>query len=295
MNNFCIVTDSCCDLPRNYIEENNVPFVSLTCNFDDTEYVDDFGKSIDHRSFYNNMRNGIQPKTSQPSTKAFENMFRDVLEKGMDILYICVSKGLSGTINSANIARTYLLEEFPQAKIEIVDILTASLGEGLMVMKAIDMKNEGSTFEDIIKFLHENIQKLNTYITVNDLEPLRRGGRISASAAAIGKILNINPILTINDEVQVKAIGKIRGRKKAINKLCDIIKARIVNPENQIICISHGDCLEEAERIRNIISNELPIKKIIISNIGPVVGTYGGPGAIAVFFIGKERKHSLIF
>jgi DegV family protein with EDD domain len=294
MKDYIIMTDSCSDLPREYIERNDIQFVSLTCTFEGKEYVDDFGKSLSYKDFYAGMGRGVIPKTSQPSPEAFYNVFKGILDAGKDILYVCVSSGLSGTYNSANIAKTMIKDEYKEANIAIVDVLTASLGQGLMVMKAINMKNNGSSMEEIVSCIENSKLNLNTYITVDDLNHLKRGGRISTAAAFVGTILHIKPLLTLNNEGKVMAILKVKGRKSAINKLASFVIEKIEDPENEIVTICHGDVQEEAERLRDIILKEKKVKDVVINHIGPVVGTYGGPGALAVFFVGKHRQNHMI-
>lgn len=294
MKDYVIITDSCSDLPRDYIEKNKIPFVSLTCTFDGKEYSDDFGKSLSYKDFYDGMRRGVIPKTSQPSPEAFYKVFKEILDTGKDVLYVCVSSGLSGTYNSANIAKSMVSDEYSDAKIAIVDVLTASLGQGLMVMKAVDMKSNGSSMDEIVNYIEGVKLNLNTYITVDDLNHLKRGGRISTAAAFVGTILHIKPLLTLNNEGKVMAILKVKGRKSAINKLASFVIEKIEDPENEIVTICHGDVQEEAERLRDIILNEKKVKEVIINYVGPVVGTYGGPGALAVFFVGKHRQNHMI-
>ncbi len=290
MRDFIIMTDSCSDLPKAYIDEKRIPFAMLTCRIGNQEYRDDFGESLPYERFFDYMREGAVPKTSQPNTHDFYEVFKEQADKGLDVLYICVSSGLSGTLSSAHSARDMLLNESPGSTIHIFDALTASLGQGLMVMKAQKMKEEGRSMPEIAEYLEQNVQRLNTYIIVNDLSHLRRGGRISAAAAAVGKVLGINPLLTISSEGKVLKLGTVRGRKKAIGRLAELVAERIESPEDQTVCICHGDCLDEAEYLKGLLIDTVGPKDVFINFIGPVVGTYGGPGAMAVFFMGSERQ-----
>lgn len=290
MRDFTIITDSCCDLPLSYIENLKIPYVSLTCNYKGTELLDDFGTSYPFKNFYEDMRNGETPKTSQPSSDSFYSSFKKILEHEKDILYIAVSSGLSGTTNSAHVAKHMLEEKYSNAKIHIVDILTASLGQGVLVLHAYEMQREGKTLSEIIHYLENVTQQLNTYIIVDDINHLKRGGRISAATAFVGMLLNIKPFLTISNFGKVLPIGKIRGRKKALNTLFEKFTEKIENPEDQIIAISHGDCIEDALALKKLILSTVKIKDVVINYIGPVVGSYGGPGALALFFLGKQRE-----
>ena len=294
MKDFLIMTDSCCDLPIEYINEKKIPYVSLICNFDGVEYKDDFGQTQSYKDFFNGLREGIVPKTSQPSSQEVYNKFEEIIKSGKDIVYLCVSSGLSGTFNGANVAKDMILEEYKDANIHLVDCLTASLGEGLLVMKAIEMKEEGKSKDEIINYLEEIKQRLNTYILVDDLSYLKKGGRISSAAATIGMVLHVKPILTVNHEGRVMPILKVKGRKKSIVKLIEIAKERIENPKDEIITICHGDCLEEATKLKEKLMEEIGPKDVIINYIGNTVGSYSGAGALSIFFFGSERQHHII-
>ncbi|NFU30171.1 DegV family protein [Clostridium botulinum] len=294
MKEYIIMTDSCCDSPSEYIENNHIPYIPLTCNDEGKEYIDNFGQSLPYKQFYEAMIKGEIPKTSQPSPEAYYKVFKELIDKDKDILYVCVSSGLSGTYNSANIAKNMILDEFRNARIEIVDVLTASLGQGIMVMKAMDMKKNGLTIDEVTSYLEENKLNLNSYMVVNDLIHLKRGGRISTAAALIGTVLNIKPILTLNDEGRVITVRKAKGRKVAIRKLAEIVIERIKNPEEEIVAISHGDSDLDAEKLRERILKEIKVKDIIINYVGPVVGTYGGPGSLNVFFMSDHRQNHII-
>ena len=294
MRDFVIMTDSCCDLPKDYIYGNNIPFAMLPFSYNDKEYLDDLGQSLSQKQFFDDLRTGALPNTSQANSESFYNIFKSAAERDEDIIYIGVSSGLSGTYNSANIGKTAILEEFPNAIIHIIDVLTASLGQGLMVRKAVEMKNDGHSADQIVFEIEKNIQNLNTYITVEDLNFLKRGGRISNVAATIGTVLHLKPILTINHEGRVIPVLKVRGRKKSITKLAEIVMEKIINPETQTIAICHADCYEEAVKLKEEIVGKVSVKEVLIHYIGPVVGRFSGPGALAVFFIGESRQHHVI-
>ena len=294
MKDYIIMTDSCCDLSSEYIQKNNIPYVSLTFNVKGKEYEDNFGQNLPYKEFYDFMKDGEIPKTSQPSPEVYYKVFKEFIHKEKDILYVCVSSGLSGTYNSANIAKNMILDELQDVRIEIVDVLTASLGQGIMVMKAMDMKKNGATIDEVTSYLEESRLKLNSYMVVNDLIHLKRGGRISTAAAIIGTVLNIKPILTLNDEGRVITVRKAKGRKVAISKLVQIVSERIKNPEEEIIAISHGYAELDAEKLKERILKEIKVKDIIINYVGPVVGTYGGPGSLNVFFMSDHRQNHII-
>lgn len=292
MRDFVIITDTCCDLPIEYIKEKNIPYISLTCQYNGREYSDDFGQTLTHKKFFNDLRNGTLPTTSLANASSYYNMFEKIAKDKKDIIYIGVSSGLSGSINSAHIAKNMMLEKYSDVSIFIVDILTASLGQGLMIIKAIELQEAGKSSKEIVDYLENTKQNLNTYITVNDLSHLKRSGRISSGAAAVGIVLHIKPIICINRHGKVMPVLKIKGRKKSINKLADICAERIIDPEEQTIAICHGDCLIEAEKLKSEIEKRITVKKVLLHYIGPVVGRFGGPGAIGLFFLGKPRQHS---
>lgn len=291
MEKYAIITDSCCDMPYSYIEENNIPFASLTMRFQDKEYKDDFKKSMDADTFYKYLKDGVMPATSQANVNDFYNIFTEALKNNEKILYIGVSSGLSGTVNSASVAKK-MIEEEGENKIYILDTLTASLGQGLLLMKAVNMKNEGKTIDQVYDYLQSERFKLNTYITVDDLKHLKNGGRISGAAAAIGIVLHIKPVMTLNNEGRIIPCLKIKGRKKVMSKLREIVTERI--EDKDIIAICHAQCPEEAEKLKNELMADSGIKEVLINEIGPVVGTHGGPGAMGIFFIGKERQNHVI-
>ena len=284
-----IVTDSSCDLGINFIEENNIELIPLLLNLDGETLKDDLGKSLGYREFYEKLRAGSMPSTSQINIYTFEEKFKELLDKGYEILYIGLSSALSGTFNSANMARNNILEENQNAKIAVVDSISVSMGLGMLIKKACKMIEEGKMLEDIVQWIEENKNKVIHAILVDDLKHLKRGGRVSASTAAVGSILNIKPLLKLNNSGAVEASEKIKGKKKGLKRLASIIKENAINIENEILYIMHGDVLEEAQYLKEIILQELNFKDVKVEYIGTVIGTHGGPGTIATVFWGNER------
>jgi DegV family protein with EDD domain len=289
MKKMKILIDSNCDLPREYVINNEIPFVSLTCTLKNETFKDDFGKHMDYKHFYDEVRKGEMPTTSQVNEFTFEETFRNYAKEGYDILYIAFSSALSGTHNSAVVAREMVLEEFKDTNIRIVDTKSASMGEGLLVHYAYEMMKKGSSLDEIANWLEENKLKINHWFTVDDLKHLKRGGRVSATSAMIGSILEIKPILHVDSEGKLVSVSKVKGRKKSVKVLADMLKEKIVDPDNQVIGISHGDCLQDAENLKKYIQAEVNVKDFIIGNIGPGVGSHSGPGTLALFFIGADR------
>ncbi len=290
MGNFVLMTDSGCDLPLSYIEQHNIVTASLTYALDDDEYLDDFGRSQDHGSFYEAMRQGAKTRTSQTNASAFIEVFRSIAAKGEQVLYVSLSSGLSGTYNSALLARQTVVEEYPGASISVVDSLSASLGQGLLVRAALDMRQAGHSREETTQWLEDNKLKMNHWFTVEDLEYLRRGGRISNLKAAVGGILNVKPVLNMDDTGHLSPVSKVRGRKKSIKALADLAAGRILRPQEQIIGISHGDCLDDAQQLAALIQEKVTVKEVFISQVGPVIGAHSGPGTLALFFYGSDRN-----
>ncbi|MFL0248661.1 DegV family protein [Candidatus Clostridium stratigraminis] len=284
-----IIIDSCCDLPKEYIDKNNVPVLSMAVNFRGQEYKDDFGVSLPYKDFYDEVRKGEMPSTAQINVYDYSEEFKKHVSLGKSVICIVFSSALSGSYNSACIAMDMILEEYKDADITVIDSKCASLGEGLLDYYAIEMLKNGSSKDEIITFIENNKLKINHWFTVDDLNHLKRGGRVSATAAAIGTLLNIKPILHVDDEGRLIPVTKEKGRKKSIKALAEELDKNIVNPEEQIIFISHGDCIEDVELLKKLILERHKVKDIIVNSIGPVIGSHSGPGTVALFFMGEKR------
>ncbi|WP_027633090.1 DegV family protein [Clostridium hydrogeniformans] len=287
--NLVILTDSSCDLPIEYLNENNIPALGLVYHFKGKDYVDDFGQTINYKDFYDAVRNGELPTTSQVNAFRFEEEFTKHVKEDKAIIYIAFSSALSGTYNSSLIAKEAVLEKYPKADITIIDSKCASSGVGLLVYYANEMRRNGASKEEIISWVNDNLIKTNHYFTVNDLNHLKRGGRVSSTSAIIGTILDIKPILYVNSEGKLISINKVKGRKKSIKTLVDYFRTNVINPEEQVVFISHGDCLNDAEHLKKLLCDEFKIKDVIISSVGPCIGSHGGPDILTLFFLGKER------
>ena len=284
-----IVTDSSCDLGMDYIKENEVGLLNLILNINGKTIKDDFGQTLSYEEFYSEMRNGAMPTTSQANVNAFEKEFLNHVKNGDSIIYIGMSSNLSGTYNSANIAKNNILEEYPNADISLVDSLSVSVGLGIQVAKACEMKKKGFSKDEIVEWLEENKYKVGHSIIVDDLNHLKRGGRISGATAIVGGILNIKPTLTIDNEGRLINVDKVKGKKKAIKHIANEIIEKAVNTENEILYICHGDCLEEAETLKELVLEETKFKDVIIRYLGVCVAAHGGPGALAAVFLSESR------
>jgi len=284
-----IMTDSSSDLPLGYIVENKVPFISLTYHFKGKDYPDDFGNTLDYHEFYDAVRAGEMPSTSQVNVQTYVDKFREYAEQGATLIYIGFSSGLSGSLQSAQVAKKTILEEYRQADITVIDSLSASLGQGLLVYYAYELRNKGASKDEIISWVEENKLKVNHWFTVDSLDHLKRGGRISGAAAAVGGLLNIKPVLKVDNEGRLTPVTKVQGRKKSIRMLAEMLEHRIVRPEEQVIAISHGDCPDDAKLLESILKEKFSFRQTIINQIGPVIGSHAGPGTLAVFFMGQNR------
>lgn len=284
-----IITDSACDLTRDYIKNNNIGLLSLILNLNGQAIKDDLGETLSYKDFYNKMREGATPTTSQINAHEFEEEFIKYIKNGDSIIYISLSSNLSGTFNSANIAKNNLMDEYPNANIYLVDSLSVSVGQGLLVAKACEMRDSGIGAEEIVNWLEENKRKVIHSILIDDLNHLKRGGRISGATAAIGGLLNIKPTLFLDDEGKLIQGEKIKGKKKALRFLVNEVREKAVDTENEILYICHGDCLEEAETLRDMILEEVKFKNVIINYVEMVVGAHAGPGVLAAVFLGSNR------
>lgn len=281
-----IITDSACDLTPQLLRELGVDFVPILVHLEKEEFLD--GINLMPEEMLRQMREGKVFKTSQIPPSVFRAKFLEYAQAGEKCVYIAFSSGLSGTYNSALIAKEEVLEEYPDFELEIIDTKCASVGFGLVVYKAAHMAKEGKTMEEIVEAVKFNSQHMEHIFTVDDLEYLFRGGRVSKSAAFIGGLLNIKPILHVADGKLIP-IEKVRGRNKALKRMIEIVKERGVDLENQLIGINHGDDLEGANKLMQLLELELGCKEFLTSCIGCAVGAHSGPGTLSIFFLNKIK------
>lgn len=285
-----IVTDSSCDLPADYIKESGVYVIPFTYNLDGIDYEDDFGQTVAYEEFYDKIRKGSVPTTSQITTYTFERVFNKLAEEGSSIIYIGFSSALSATFNNAVMAKRNLLEENPAIDLTVIDSKSASVGLGAIVYYAAEMLKEGKSKDEIIEWIENNKLKVYHQFTVDSLDHLKIGGRLSAASAAVGTLLDIKPFLIVDDYGRLEVAKKIRGRKKSIKTLLEVLKANIVDPKEQTIFINHGDSLEDAENLKEMLIKEVNVKNVMINYVGPIIGTHTGPGMLCMVFIGKDRS-----
>lgn len=290
MKNYVIVTESTTDLPPDLVNELGITLIPMAFGFENESYLNyPDNREMDIHKFYERVKNGERSTTALVNSKTFEEYFEPILKSGDNILYIGFSSGLSGTYSSSLIAAEELKQKYPDSQIVCIDTLAASMGEGLLVYYAAKLKSEGQSIEQVSQWLLDNRLNLCQWFTVDDLNHLKRGGRISAMTATIGSALNVKPILHVDNEGHLVAVHNIRGRKKSINALFEHMEELCTNPEEQTVFISHADCLEDTEYLANLIKEKLNVKEVILNFIGPVIGSHTGQGAIALFFMGRER------
>ena len=288
MNEYIIFTDSCCDIDPEILAKWGVPYANMTFSFEgeDREYTN---TDITNEAFYDRMRQGECAKTAAINASSFSDAFEPILQAGNDILYVAFSSGLSTTVNSAHMAAVELKEAYPDRKIVIVDTLAASAGGGLMVYMAVAKKQEGASIEENAAYIESLTPRHCIWFTVDDLEYLKRGGRVSPLVAFAGGVLGIKPVLQMDDEGHLVKVSTARGRKKAIAALADKYTELSVEEKNTPIFISHAQCREDAQALAELLMQRHGVEVTLITEIGPVIGSHAGPGTLALFFIGKHR------
>ena len=288
MSEYVIFTDSCCDISPELLCRWGVPYANMTFSFDEEvkEYI---GADISNKEFYERMRQGEQPKTAAINAASFTDAFAPILESGKDILYVAFSSGLSTTVNSAYMAAEELKEQYPQRRIVIVDTLAASAGGGLMVYMAVAKQREGASLAENAAYIESLTPQHCIWFTVDDLEYLKRGGRVSPLVAFAGGVLGIKPVLQMDDEGHLVKVSTARGRKKAIEALAVKYAELSYEEKNTPVFISHAECEEDAKLLADILMQRHGVEVTLITEIGPVIGSHAGPGTLALFFIGKHR------
>ncbi|HIX63746.1 MAG TPA: DegV family protein [Candidatus Mediterraneibacter colneyensis] len=287
MRDYVITVNSTVDVPKEWLEERHVPVVPLRYTIDGKTYTDMEGLSA--REFFAKLREGKMSVTSQVNPEEAAELLEPYLKEGKDILHLGFSSGLSGTLNSMKIAGEMLQEKYPEAKIIVIDTLCACLGEALLLYKALQQKEKGMSIDETAQWVEENKLHICHNVTVDDLNHLHRGGRVSRTTAVLGTLVQIKPIIHMDDNGKLQVIGKERGRKKSLNKIVDMAVEQSKGWDNDIIMITHGDCIEDAEYVAKLVREKMGIDNILINNIGTVIGSHTGPGVVAVFCMGNKR------
>ena len=287
MSNFVIATSSTSDLPAEYTQKHNIPILKFTFIIDHKEYKDG---DMDTKTFFDLERDGGMPSTSQLTPDDIIGPFEKILSEGSDLLYISFSSGLSGSCSNVKLVADDLKEKYPDQKIYVVDSLCASLGLGLLVDYAVRMREAGKSIDETAKWVEKHKLGINHWFTVDSLAHLRRGGRVTGAAAFVGNLLKIKPVLNVNHEGHLIPREKEKGRKRALKSLVEKMDEYIRDPKGQQIFISHGDDIDSANKVADMVKEKYPeIGGIMIAPLGAVIGAHAGPGTIALFFMGKTR------
>ena len=291
MEDYLIVTDSCVDLPAEVAEAMNLVILPLSVRAEDNNYFNYLDeREITFKDFYNELRSKKQTQTSQLNPENFIQAFEPILQAGKDILSISFSSALSGTYHSSVLAKEELLEKYPERKIITIDSLAASMGQGLLLTYVSRIKQEGKSIDEVASWVEKNKLNICHLFTVDDLNHLRRGGRLSTISALLGTILRVKPLLHVSKEGKLSVQGKARGRQSAISLMLERMENTIVEPQDQTIYISHGDCLEDALYLKDEVQKRFGVGEILINYIGPVIGSHSGPGTLAIFYWGNDRS-----
>ena len=319
-NSYMITCCSTADLPASYLTERGIPYSCFHFRMNGMEYDDDLGKSIPIEDFYDNIRQGAMPDvlvkilngnglpiedfyenirqgamptTSQVNPEQYEAMFEPILKEGKDIIHMTLSSGISGTYNSAVIARDEMLERYPDRRIAVIDSCCASAGYGLLVDTAWEMMQAGAEYRELVSWIEENKKRVHHWFFTSDLTHLRRGGRISASAAFFGNMLNICPLLEVNAEGKLIPRDKYRGKKRVIREMVERMKEHAEQGDayNGKCFLSQSSCPEDAEAVASLVEETFPQLngKVFIVDIGTVIGSHTGPGTVCLVFWGDGR------
>lgn len=289
MTDYIIVTDSDSDLPLELQQKYEIPYVAMPYTLNGKEYYDDLGQTVDHKEYYEAMRAGAVPTTSALNQQNYVDYFEPLLKK-QDVLFLAFSSKMSRTIESARAAQEELKEICPDHRLVIVDTLSISMPQALLVLKAREMQQQGASMEEVVAWVEKNYARANAFFTVDSLKYLQRGGRVSAVAAAMGTMLDLKPILIETKEGTLVSHAKVRGRKKAIGYIVEQGVASVKDHQTECFgVVFHADCEEEALKLKNALAAQLPEMELRVEKIGPVIGAHAGPGTLAFCFIGEER------
>ena len=290
MASYVIVTDSSADLSAQMAEKAGVQVLPLRFTVEGQTYYNwPDNREMDPKVFYRMLREGEVATTAAVNISQYLDMLEPILQSGTDVLVLSFSSGLSATYDSSRLAAEELREKYPQRKIFAVDTLCASLGQGLLVWHAAQLKDQGKSIEEVRDWAEENKLHLCHQFTVDDLHFLKRGGRISATTAVVGTMLKIKPVLHVDDGGKLVNIGKARGRKASLKALVDRMEETAIDPAGQTVFISHGDCMEDAEYVAGLVKERMGVQDVRINYVGPVIGAHSGPGTLALFHLGSRR------
>lgn len=282
-----IITDTCCDFPQEMYAQLGLIVTPLTLTFRGAEH-NSFSEAF-LKDLYNGMRQGEAGSTSAVNPDGWAQVMEPALATGEDVLVMAFSSGLSTTYQSAVIAAQELQDKYPQRSIRVVDTLCASMGQGLLVWYACKKRDEGMGLEELTRWCEDNKQSLCHWFTVDDLMHLKRGGRVSAATALVGTMLQIKPVMHVDEEGHLVKVTTARGRKAALQMLAKKVEETGIPGANDVCFISHGDCIDDAEYVADLLKEKYGVKEVIISYVGAVIGSHAGPGTVALFFLGNQR------
>ena len=289
MADYVITTDSNSDVLPGFIKENDLTIIPQYYSFGNTVYGDEL--NMPPHEFYETMRNGELPKSQANNPAVIRERFEKILKEGKDILHIAFSSALSGSCNNVVVTANELLEDYPDRKIRVFDSLNASLGEGVSVYRAVELWKAGKSMDEVYDILTEERDHINVSFTVNDLNHLQRGGRVSKTTAVVGSLVNIKPILKVTAEGELKSDGTVRGRKKSLKTLVSRMEATLDLEhygKDRMVAVLHGDCIDEAKNVADMVK-ELGFTNVIINDVSPSIGTHAGPGVVGLVHYGQKR------
>lgn len=289
MGDYIVSTTSTADLTVEFCSDHGVDINYLKFTIDGVDYKDDVNESMSYEEFYSGMRNGRMSSTSACNIEQATEFFEKYAREGIDVLHISFSSGLSSTYNNEYIAAQDVMDRYPDRSIIVIDSLCASRGQGLLVYYAVMMKERGCTINEVSEWVENNKLHLCHQFTVDDLHHLHRGGRVSKTVAVVGTIVNVKPVLHVDNEGRLIPLKNVRGRKKSLITLVDNMLEQIDGYDNEMIYIGHGDCLEDAEFVKELVIEKTGIRNVEIGYVGSVIGSHSGPGTVALFFLGNER------
>lgn len=287
---FWIISDVCCDLPQNYISQKDRFLVlSMRYEMNGEEHIYSSKDADTLDIFYKKISDGQSAKTSQINAEEYYQAFKPICESGEGLICLPLSSGISGSIQSANIAKKRILEEYPDAAIEVVDSLGATVGQGLLLDHVLQYRDSGKGFWETVAFAKETAPKIEHWFTLNDLQHLYRGGRLTKTAAFMGTLLKIQPLLHVDTEGKLAPQAKIKGRKKAIKELCNKLEMRMAKTPQKVF-VSHSSCPDEALILKEMIEKLPYVSEVMIAPIGCIIGAHTGPGTLTVMFLGEKRN-----
>ena len=288
MRDYVILTDSCCDFSQAMVEELGVQILPLSFVLEGQEYKNyPDNHEMDPGDFYARLRGGALGSTSAVNVGVYKDAMTELVQSGKDVLCICFSSGLSTTYQSAVIAAQDVRSANPECGIAVVNSRAASLGQGLLVYLAVQEKNKGRSMEEVRAYTEDLKDHICHWFTVDDLNHLKRGGRVSTAAALFGTMLQMKPVLHVDNAGRLIPITNVRGRKASIKALVDMMDQLVEDPST--VFISHGDCLEDAKTLAEMVKAKYPVQRLEINYVGPVIGNHSGPGTLALFFVGKHK------